>query len=167
MSEDVTVARCVEFAIKTEEAGAQLYRRLSEKFETDADLSELFEGLSFDEAHHRRQFQALHERALSRSGGRTLTSEQQKYLRAMSMADVFANMRSLETAVEGIRTREDALERAFGFEKATLAYYQAMIDVLGPDEILEALVAAEKSHVVKVMELMITGEKFRGLSDRF
>jgi rubrerythrin len=167
MGEVVTVARCVEFAIKTEEAGAQLYRRLAEKFASDAELSELFEGLSFDEAHHRLQFQALHERALSRSGGGALTDEQEKYVRAMCMADVFANTRSLETAVEGIRTREDALERAFGLEKATLAYYQAMVDVVAHDEILEALVAAEKSHVVKVMELMITGEKFRGLSDRF
>jgi hypothetical protein len=35
MIEDVTVAKCVELAIKTEEMGAELYRRLAGKFAQD------------------------------------------------------------------------------------------------------------------------------------
>jgi rubrerythrin len=164
MIEDVTVAKCVEFAIRTEEMGAELYQRLAGRFAPDPELSELFDGLGRDEAHHRELFRVLHERALSRSGDPTLSDGQKNFLRAMSAAGTFDH---LEKDLDAIRTREDALERALGLERATLGYYQAMRDVFGSDEILESLITVEKSHVIKVMELMLTGAKFRGLSDRF
>ncbi len=167
MVEEVTVAKCVDFAIKTEEMGAELYRRLAGKFAQDRELKELFEGLGRDEAHHREQFRGLRDRAVSRSRERTLSEEQKKYLRAMSISDVSSSTQALHTDVDAIKTRQDALERAFRLERATVAYYQAMRDVLGSDEILDALVEVEKSHVVKVMELMLTGARFRGLADCF
>jgi rubrerythrin len=167
MIEDVTAARCVDFAVQIEEAGAQLYQALAARFEADKELESVFRGLGRDEVHHREQFRALQARALAPSQERPLSDAQKTYLRAMSLADVFSTTRSLATDLAAIRTREDALERALGLEKATLAFYQAMRDVLGSDEILEALIEVEKSHVVKVMELMITGARFRGLGDRF
>jgi rubrerythrin len=84
----------------------------------------------------------------------------------MSMSEVF-DAGALAKRVDGIRSREDALERALHLEKSTLAYYQAMREVLGADEVLDALIAVEKKHVVKVMQLMMTGAKFRGLADAF
>jgi len=167
MIEDVTVAKCVEFAIKTEEIGAELYQRLAAKFAEDRELCEVFAGLGRDEVHHGAQFRTLHGLAVARSRDQTLSDEQKNYLRAMSMADVFSSTQHLATEVESVRTREDALERALRLEKATLAYYQAMRDVLGPDEVLDALIAVEKKHVVKVMHLMMTGAKFRGFADAF
>jgi rubrerythrin len=164
---NVTAAKCVEFAIRTEEMGAELYRLLAEKFAADGELRELFEGLGRDEAHHREQFRALHDRSLSRPRDLVLSEQQENFLRAMSIADVFSSTQTLWKDVDAVATRQDALERALGLEKATLAYYQAMRDVLGKDEVLEALIEVEKSHVVKVMELMITGAEFRGLADRF
>jgi rubrerythrin len=167
MIEDVTAAKCVEFAVRIEETGAEFYQGLAARFAADRELGEIFQGLGRDEVHHREQFRALHARALARSPDRPLSEEQKTYLRAMSMADVFSATKPLSTDLDAIRAREDALERALGLEKATLAFYQAMRDVLGSDEILESLIAVEKSHVVKVMELLITGAKFRGLGDRF
>ena len=45
------------------------------------------------------------------------------------------------------------------------------VEVLATDEqaddILDALIAVEKKHVVKVMQLMVTGAKFRGLADSY
>jgi len=84
----------------------------------------------------------------------------------MSVAEVF-DTEALSKRVDEIRTREDALERALGLEKATLAYYQAMREILGADDVLDSLITVEKRHVVKVMQLLLTGAKFRGLADAF
>jgi len=164
MIEKVTPEMCIEFAIKTEEIGARMYEDLAARFPSDRELRELFEGLAQDEVEHGDRFRSLQSRFASPA--RAISSEQGNYLRAMAMSEVFDG-EALAKRVEGIRTREDALERALHLEKATLAYYQAMRETFGPDEILDALIAVEKKHVVKVMQLMITGARFRGLADAF
>ena len=167
MIEKVTAETCVEFAIKTEEIGAELYQELARKFASDRELRELFEGLGRDEVHHGEQIRGMQVRLAPRFRDRPVPAEQQDYLRAMSMSDIFSGPKGLARDLEGIRTREDALERALNLEKATLAYYQAVRDVAGPDEVLDSLIAVEKKHVVKVMQLLLTGARFRGLADTF
>lgn len=165
MLENVTPEKCVAFAVKTEEIGARMYQDLAARFPSDPELRELFAGLAQDEVEHAERFRALSDRLGSR-GDRSISPEEGEYLRATSMAEVF-DTEALAKRVDAIRSREDALERALHLEKATLAYYQAMRDALGPDEVLDALIAVEKKHVVKVMQLLITGAKFRGLADAF
>ncbi len=167
MIENVTVAKCLEFAIKTEEIGAALYQRLAKKFSSDRELSELFEGLGRDEVMHGEQFRALHNQTLQRFRDQKVSLEQENYVRAMSLSDVFSVTQRLSRDVEGIKSREDALERALDLEKATLAYYQAVREIVGADPVLDSLISVEKSHVAKVMQLMVTGAKFRGLADNF
>ena len=167
MLEDVTVAKCLEFAIKTEEIGAELYRRLAGKFSVDRELSELFEGLGRDEEGHGEQFRALYDQILPRFRDHTISPEQRDYVRAMSMSAIFSGDKGLANSVEGVKTRNDALERALGLEKATLSYYQAVREIVGADDVLDSLIAVEKKHVVKVMQLMVTGAKFRGLADSY
>jgi rubrerythrin len=167
MLEDVTVAKCLEFAVETEEIGAELYRRLAGKFSSDREISELFEGLGRDEEKHGEQFRLLRDQVLPRFRDHEISPEQQNYVRAMSMSAIFSGDKGLAKGVEGIKTREDALERALGLEKATLSYYQAVREITGADDILDALIAVEKKHVVKVMQLMVTGAKFRGLADSY
>jgi rubrerythrin len=165
--ENVTAAKCVEFAQRTEEIGAELYQALARKFASDRELGELFEGLGRDEVQHGELIRALRDRVAARLGDGPLPAEQRDYLRAMSMAEIFSGEKGLAANLDGIKTRDDGLERALHLEKATLAYYQAMREVVGADEILDALIAVEKKHVVKVMQLLITGAKFRGLADSF
>lgn len=166
MASNLTPERCVAFAIETEEIGAQMYRDLAARFASDRELRELFEGLSADEVEHEGRFRALRDRLPPGERGRAISKEDAEYLRAMSMSEVF-DTEALAKRVEGIRTREDALERALHLEKATLAYYQALRETLGPNEVLDTLIAVERKHVVKVMQLMFTGAKFRGLADAF
>jgi rubrerythrin len=165
MIEKVTPAKCIEFAVMTEEIGAELYKGLAEKFASDRELAELFQDLRRDEVQHADQFRAL--KNLGRSAAQTISPDQANYLRAMAMSDVFSGPKSLAAGVDGIKTRDDALERALNLEKATLAYYQAVREVLGPDEALDALIAVERRHVLKVMQLLVTGAKFRGFADSY
>jgi len=166
MTSNLTPERCVAFAIQTEEIGAQMYRDLAARFASDPELHELFDGLTADETEHGARFHALRDRLAPAERGRVISDDDAKYLRAMSMSEVF-DTEALAKRVDGIRTREDALERALHLEKATLAYYQALRETLGQDEVLDTLIAVEKKHVVKVVQLMFTGAKFRGLTDAF
>jgi rubrerythrin len=165
--DDVTAASCVELAVRIEEIGAELYQALARKFSGDRELGDLFAGLGRDEAQHRELFRVLHDRARSRPSERAIPVELAQHIRSTSTSGVFSALRDLQGDVDEIRSREDALQRAFEFEKATLAYFEAMHEAFPEDEVLGSLVAVEKSHVAKVMELMVTGARFRGLGDRF
>jgi rubrerythrin len=165
--DDVTAASCVKFAMSIEEVGAEMYESLAQTFASDRELRELFAGLARDELQHRALFRALRDRALSQPSERKVAVEVANYVRAMSMSNVLTGLKGLHGHMETLRSRDDALQRALSFEKATLGFFQAMSEVFEGDEVFASLVAVEKSHVVKVMELMLTGEKFRGLADRF
>jgi rubrerythrin len=161
-NESLTPEMCVEFALRTEEAGAELYDRLARKFASDGELAELFRDLGRDELQHAQLFRVLRDRLSQRPEARPLPPDQ-----AMVVADVFSGPAGLATAAEGVATRDDALERALNLEKATLAYYQGVREIIGADEALDALIAVERKHVLKVMQLLVTGAKFRGLADSF
>jgi rubrerythrin len=165
MIENVTAETCVAFAIKTEELGAELYQGLARKFEADAELRELFEGLARDEVHHGEQIRAMGDRLLPRFRDRPVSAEERDYLRAMSMSDVFSRPDGLAGELGDIQTRGDALKRALHLEKSTLAYYKAMRDVVGPEEVLDSLIAMERKHVVMVMARLVTETMMRGLAD--
>jgi rubrerythrin len=164
MIEKLTPEACVDFAIRTEEIGAQMYKDLAARFRSDPELRDLFAALADDELEHRDRFGSLRSRVAAE--GKPLSREEGDYLLAMSMSEVF-DIEELAKPVDAVHSREDALERALHLEKSTLAYYQALREVLGPSEVLDTLVAVEKKHVVKVMQLMLTGAKFRGFADAY
>lgn len=167
MIENVSAAAVVEFALETEKIGAELYRELARKFAADAELRQLFEGLGRDEVQHGEQIRALQQRLAPRLRDQPVSAEQRDYLRAMSMAEIFSAPKGPARDLASVKSRDDALERALNLEKATVAYYQAVRDLMGPDEILDSLIAVEKKHVVKVIQLLLTGARFRGLADGF
>ena len=105
------------------------------------------------------------ERLVPRFRDRPVSAEEQDYLRAMSMSDIFSRPEGLAGDLDRIQSREDALKRALHLEKATLACYQAVRDVAGPEQVLDSLIAMESKHVVKVMALLIAGAMLRGLAD--
>jgi rubrerythrin len=165
MIENVTAETCVAFAIQTEEAGVALYQGLARKFVHDAELRELFERLGRDEVEHGEQIRAMGERLLPRLRGKPLSAEERDYLRAMSMTDAFSRPGGLAGDLDGIRSREDALRLALHLEKGTLAYYRAMRDVAGPEEVLDSLISMERKHVVTVMARLVAETMLHGLAE--
>ena len=163
--EDVTVETCLTFAVMTEKLGAELYQGLAQKFAADVELRELFEGLGRDEVHHGEQIRAMGGRLVARVRGSPLTADEQAYLRAWSMSEVFSGPAGLTGDLGAIQDPRDALKRALQLEKATLGYYHAMRDVLGADAVLDSLIAMERTHVVKVTARLVTQTMLGGLAD--
>lgn len=147
--EGTSLRKAVQFAITTEQVGARAYRRLARRLEKDEEIAELFLGLAEDEERHEAEFRALMETVPDRDVARDYP-EKYGYLRAMSISEFFSPRSGLTRDVEEIRTREDALRRAIELEKATLGYYQALREVIGPSDALDGIIQAEREHLRRV-----------------
>jgi rubrerythrin len=154
----------IELAVITEKFGADFYKILAKRFNENAEISELFSILAKDEEAHEAQFKALLKKV---PAGEEKPKSDQEYqlLTAAAMSEFFTGEEGPMKDIDKIKTRDDAFARAFALEKASLFYYHAMQDCLGENEILQAIISAEKSHLVGVMKYLVTGAKMRGLAD--
>jgi rubrerythrin len=165
MTDAMTPRQAIEFAVKTEELGTKFYQQLALKFSDHAELKELFELLRQDEVMHEAQFRRLLEKTPPDEG--VSTGPEFQYLRAMSLSQFFMGQEGLKKKCKEIENKDDALGIAFELEKATLQFYSAMREVLGANDTLDSVIEAEKAHLAKVMQYIITDSKFRGLADKW
>lgn len=165
MLEELTLKGCIEFAIATEEYGAEQYARMAEKFGADAEIAKIFTRLSEDELVHKQQFSKLLAET-PEGAAKDLSPERINYLKAMSYSAFFSRYRGAFKNMGALKDRFDALQRALEFEKATLGFYRAVEEVEGSAEVLTRIIDAEKRHVVVLMKaLLVDGSKFRSLQD--
>jgi len=164
VDEQFTVRQVMQVAIEAEVRGAELYRDLATRFAAEAEAREVFMTLARDEEGHLAQFRTLQSKLPAGEQG-ALGSEQGQYLTALAAAEQLIARSGPIGKTEGIRGTKDALERAYALERATLLYYHGMRDTLGRGEVLDAIIEAEKGHLVQVMRYLVTGAKMRGLSD--
>lgn len=164
--EQMTFKKCIEFAVATEENGARFYSRMARKFSSNTEVSALFKTLGKDETVHKRLFSKLLSKEPPESGVSN-APEQSEYLRAMSISEFFSHHIGPFKDVDKIKSPEDALEKAFDFEKTTLGFYQAVQDVLGKNRTLTKIIKEERTHVIRLMKALVTGEKFRSLQDEW
>ena len=160
--EELTLRRAVEFAITTEQLGGKLYERLSKKFADDEELSKIFKQLSEDEETHEKQFQALLSKVPKEEPKGY--SDQYGILKAWAISQFFSSRDGIRRDLGSIETREDALQRAFELEQASLGFYQTLREILGEEPVLDSIINVEKQHLLAVMKVLMTGEKFRGLA---
>lgn len=164
MSEEWTVRKATEFAVRTEQLGAIFYKKMAKKFQDNAEMKEVFDLLARDEELHEQQFRKLLDRTEPDVSGK---EEPLAVLRVMSMSQFFLGDEGLYGKPEELTNVKDALIRAFELEKATLQYYHAMKDVVGDDPTVNAIIKAEKNHLMKLAEYLMTEAKFRGIADTF
>jgi rubrerythrin len=157
--EGLTVRQAVEMAINTEKLGAEFYSNLKEKYASDQKLAEIFERLSKDEKVHEAQFRNLLDDPPKETDTDTTA---QQFLQAAAFSKYFK-----EGSLENIGSEEEALGKALNFEKATLQYYEALRDIIGTNDKLEAIIDAEKDHVVTLMRVITSDARFRSLQDRW
>src|SRR4030066_1137740 len=137
---------------------------VTETLKANGQTSELFSILAKDEEAHEAQFKALLKKV---PAGEKKPKSDREYqlLTAAAMSEFFTGEEGPMKNIGKIKTRDDAFTRAFALEKASLFYYHAMQDCLGENEILKAIISAEKNHLVRVRKYLVTGAKMRGLAD--
>ncbi len=165
MLKELTLKGCIEFAIATEEWGAEIYAQLAEKFSRDPEIAKIFSKLSDDEKVHKQQFSDLLSEA-SGEGGADHSPDTAEYLKAMSFSAFFSPYQGPFKDMNAVEDRDDALQKALEFEKATLGFYKAVEEVEGGSPQLTRIIDAEKGHItVLIKALLVEGSKFRSLQD--
>ena len=151
MLRDPTPRKAIEFAVKTEEAGAIFYRKMAKRLSADPEIADLFLQLARDEDNHKAQFEGLMDKVPQEFA---LKSQRERLavLRATSMSEFFLGEDGVFRNLDAVKTREDALKRALRLETDTLSYYQAIKDVLGNDETVDAMIQAERNHVAQILD---------------
>jgi rubrerythrin len=164
LSEKFTLREAVELAITTEQLGANFYNGMERKFSDDNELKDIFARLAKDEKAHEAQFKTI-LKSVPEDKPEEQRYELYQFLRATAISEFFRSDSFKDT--DAIKDKTEALGRAFAFEKATHQYYQAMRDVIGESSELDAIIEAEKNHVVTLMKVILTDAKFRSLSDKW
>jgi rubrerythrin len=159
---ELSLKQVLELAVTTEELGAKYYEELAQKFSSEAALVEVFDRLRKEELAHAAAFRKLASQA---APDQKVGPDNDAYfvLRAAATSEFFSQNGMQDTA--SIQTPADALVKALEFEKSTLFYYQSVKDSLGGSPELDALIAAEKSHMMALMRVIVSDAKFRGMSD--
>ena len=151
MLRDPTPRKAIEFAVKTEEAGAIFYRKMAKRLSSDKEIYDLFIQLAKDEDNHKAQFEGFMEHVPQEFAYKS-QRERLAVLRATSMSEFFLGEDGIFRNLDAIKTGEDALKRALRLETDTLNYYQAIKDVLGDDETVDAMIQAERNHIAQILD---------------
>ena len=143
--EKYSIREIIEQAIQTEKLGNEFYTKMAEKFHDNQELKRLFETLSAHEAKHEKSFVALSEKMKDEEpeGWDEVTL----YLRAIVDSEFFLGKDKCLPSLEHVKTAGEAVDFALCFERETLLYYYAMREATKEKEILDKIIAEEKSHI--------------------
>ncbi len=145
--------KAVELAIEIEEMGTELYRGLARKWESNADLRDLFTQLVNEEVAHREGFRTILSSVDTRRND-AVDKLDEECLKAIAHTSFFSEESGALKDIENLPTVEQVLDKVLKFEKATLLYYRGLKDVLGASPALDVMIAEEKRHTVDVMHAM-------------
>lgn len=153
--------KAIENAVKAEELGVAFYAELAKKFEKISELKDTFNLLAKDEVEHKKQFEEI--LATVNADEVHLSALDSEFLDGIDISKYFSEMGSIDTNL----TPGQVLERAFFFEKETVLYYTIIRDIVGDSPQLTKIINIEKGHALKLMKIITSDAKFRGISDRW
>lgn len=79
--------------------------------------------------------------------------ERLEYLRAVTRSSIFKG-ETFKNLSEKVESMEDALQVAIDFEKSTLHVYLGLKEVLGEHEVIDAVIAEERNHIVRIFTML-------------
>lgn len=141
-----TIHEIIEQAVQTEKLGYQFYTTMAQRFKDEERLRSLFETLAEKELRHEKVFRELLE----------ITGEEEPegfedisaYMRAMVESEFFLGKGKSLPSMENIKSVEDAVRFAIGFEKETLLYFHGLRDAVKEKEVVDEIINEEKSHIM-------------------
>lgn len=144
--EKFSIREVIEQAVQTEKLGYQFYITMAEKFKTDTNLNKLFTTLAEKETKHEKTFLEL--KGIIGDSEPEGWEEASQYMRAIVESEFFLGKNKSLPSMENIKTAEDAVNFALGFEKETLLYFYGIKGAVKEKDIVEEIINEEKSHVM-------------------
>jgi rubrerythrin len=143
--EHFSIREVVDQAVQTEKLGYQFYTEMTRRFAEDERMTKLFSTLAEKELQHEKTFRELTE--LIQGDEPENWEDVELYLRAMVESQFFLGKNKALPSLEHVRTVEDAVEFALGFEKETLLYFYGIRDAVKEKELVEEIINEERSHI--------------------
>lgn len=144
--ERYSIREVVEQAVQTEKLGFEFYTEMAKRFREEEGFKRLFETLALKEQGHERKFAGLKERVKDEEP--ESWDEVSKYLRAIVESEFFLGKGKSLPSLDRVKTMDDAVRFAIGFEKETLLYFYVIKDSIKERALIDEIIEEEKSHIV-------------------
>lgn len=156
MADTFSVCEVLDMGVQIEKNGRDFYTELQQKT-LDPDLSAVSRALAREEEKHIAVFEQMLEKARCAVITDTHADEYGVYMRALAGEHVFTRQDTGKDAAHMLKTDAEAIEKAIGFERDSIIFYEGMKKIVsaGEVEIVEALVAQEKRHLVRLINLKL------------
>ena len=157
MGEIFTGSEIVQAGIQIEINGRDFYTALSRKA-THEKAQKLFLFLAGEEEKHIAVFKAILDKTERYEPPEAYPGEYYSYMHALAAEHVFTRKDTGETVARAAATDLEALEKALGFEKDSIVFYEGMKQVVPAFDlkVVDQLIAQEKNHYLQLSELKST-----------
>jgi rubrerythrin len=119
---------------------------MAERFRGDEGLARLFSTLALKEQRHEKTFSEL--AGVIKDDEPANWEEAEQYLRAIVESEFFLGRNKSLPSLLQVKTVEDAVNFALGFEKETLLYFYGIREAVKEKEIVEEIINEERSHIM-------------------
>jgi rubrerythrin len=154
MGEFFAGSEIIEIGIQIERNGRDFYNTLARKF-GDMKVQEIFKFLSGEEEKHIKAFQGILEKTNKHKEQGLVSDDYFSYMNSLASGYVFTKENTGEDIARSIKSEMDAVEKAVGFEKESITFYEGIKKIV-PDEdkrIIDSLIEQENSHLSQLTEL--------------
>jgi len=142
-----SIDEIMEMAIQTEKLGYQFYTTMSEKFKNNDSLAKLFTTLAAKERTHEKTFIQLKDMVAKNGTAPVEWEEVSNYMRAFVESEFFLGRGKALPSMDHLKTAQDAVKFALGFEKETLLYFFELRSIVKEKEVVDEVINEEKSHI--------------------
>ncbi len=143
-----SIDEIMEMAVQTETLGYQFYTGMAEKFKKDNGLVRLFSTLAGKEKQHEKTFKGLRDSVAKQGVQEPVQWEEvSNYMRAFVESEFFLGRAKALPSLDHIKTVNDAVRFAMGFEKETLLYFMELRAIVKEKDTVDEVINEEKSHI--------------------
>jgi len=151
MGEIFAGSEIIEIGIQIEKNGRDFYNALMVKSK-DIKAQECFKFLATEEEKHIKAFQGILEKTEENRGQGLNSDDYFAYMKSLASGYIFTKENTGGKIARSIRSEGEAVEKAIGFEKESIIFYEGIKKVVPDDdkEIIDFLIAQENEHLYKL-----------------
>jgi len=144
----------VEIGIQIEKNGRDFYNVLL-KQSKDIKARELFKFLAQEEERHIKSFQDILKKAVRYEVQGMSADDYFAYMNSLASEHVFTKADAGESVAKSIKSDKEAIDKAIGFEKDSIIFYEGVKKVVPADDkkTVDALIYQEQSHLRQLTDM--------------
>ncbi len=147
----------IEMAIQSEQNGYAFYEKAADQARTE-HTKRLFEWLADQERHHEETFRSMLTDEKEHRPPEGYEGQKETFVQALLETHVLPDAQTGVAALANMSSDLEAIQFALGFEKDTIIFMYEMRNTVPENQgtAVDALIAEEKSHVVRLNEIRTT-----------